>query len=355
MQARHCFLYNRGQGENFMKILFTSFYLFDLENKQVQKKEITDDFRLFIEEYIEYAHMNEKNKSYMIRNTNTSVVSMIQTILLNQEQWENQTKEIAKKLLEAEEMAQAKIYRMGQNIKKGSLIQALIEKGDSEYEYVIAKIEHSTWIDGQDLSVNYGFSKDKKSLWKSALFPIYKMDTQLVFETIQVYSDTMAKYWTVSFLELDEERNDSKNTYAAFKAMDAELKSAIEPISKHDYVQLSSELQNMMNTPQELDYDTCVDQILENYHPSEDEVEKEVMKDCLLALPERKKFDKQFKVVPESLNNRKTKKFKLSKGIELTVRSDAVEYPEKIVSTLVDGRRVLQIICEDEDTYETFH
>lgn len=128
MQQRHCFLYNREQGEIFMKFLFSSFYLLDLENKQVQKKEITDDFQLFIEEYIEYAHMNEKNKSYTIRNTNTSVVSMIQTLILDQEQWDYQSKEIAKKLLEAEEMAQAKIYRMGSNIKKGSLIQALIEK-----------------------------------------------------------------------------------------------------------------------------------------------------------------------------------------------------------------------------------
>ncbi len=338
-----------------MKLLFTSFYLLDLENKQVQKKNITEDFQSFIEEYIEYAQMNEKNKAYTIRNTSTSVVSSIQTIVLNQAQWEDKSKEIAKKLLEAEELAQAKIYRMGSNVKKGSLIQALIEKNTDEYEYVIAKIEHSSWIDGQDLTVNYGFSKDKKSLWKSAIFPIYKMDTQIIFETVQVYSDTMAKYWTVSFLELDEERNDSKNTYSAFKAIDSELKSAIAPVSPHDYVQLSSELQNVMNTPQDLNYNDCVEQILENYHPNEEEIEKEVIKDCLLALPERKKFDKQFKVVPESLNNKRSKKFKLSKGIELTIRSDAIEYPEKIVSTLVDGRRVVQILCEDEDTYETFH
>ncbi len=338
-----------------MKLLFTSFYLLDLENKQVQKKNITEDFQSFIEEYIEYAQMNEKNKAYTIRNTSTSVVSSIQTIVLNQAQWEDKSKEIAKKLLEAEELAQAKIYRMGSNVKKGSLIQALIEKNTDEYEYVIAKIEHSSWIDGQDLTVNYGFSKDKKSLWKSAIFPIYKMDTQIIFETVQVYSDTMAKYWTVSFLELDEERNDSKNTYSAFKAIDSELKSAIAPVNPHDYVQLSSELQNVMNTPQDLNYNDCVEQILENYHPNEEEIEKEVIKDCLLALPERKKFDKQFKVVPESLNNKRSKKFKLSKGIELTIRSDAIEYPEKIVSTLVDGRRVVQILCEDEDTYETFH
>lgn len=338
-----------------MKILYTSLHILDLENKMVSKKEMPDDFHHFIEEYIEYADTNEKNKFYTIRSENTKVVSSIQKMLLNQECWEEESKEIAKKLLESEEMAQAKIYRMGSNIKKGSLIQALIEKETDEYLYVIAKIEHSKWFDGQDLSIKYGFSGDKKSLWKSAVFPLYKMDTQIVFETVKIYSDTMAKYWTVSFLELDEARDDSKNTYSAFKAVDSELKSAIEPVSKHDYVQLSSELQNVMNTPQELDYNSCIDTILDSYTPSEEGIEKEVIKDCLYALPERKKFDTQFKVVPESLNNKRTKKFKLSKGIELTIRSDAVEYPDKIVSTLVDGKRVVQIICEDEDTYETFH
>ncbi len=81
---------------------------------------------------------------------------------------------------------------------------------------------------------------------------------------------------------------------------------------------------------------------------------KDVIKDCLLALPERKNFDTEFKVVPESLNNKRTKKFQLSQGIELTIRSDAIEYPDKIVSTVVDGKRVIQIVCEDDDTYDAF-
>ena len=48
------------------------------------------------------------------------------------------------------------------------------------------------------------------------------------------------------------------------------------------------------------------------------------------------------------------KKFQLSQGIELTIRSDAMEYPDKIVSTVVDGKRVIQIVCEDDDTYDAF-
>ena len=312
-----------------MTILYTSFHILDLDNDTVQKKEMPEEFQGFVKEYIEYANSNEKNKMYTIHDEQTQVVSCIRQMALNQEKCEVLTDSIADKLLMSEKLAQAKIYRMGSNVKKGSLIQALVSK-------------------------KYGFSGDKKSLWKSAVFSMYEINSHIVFKDVKAYSDTMAKYWTVSFLELDEARDDAKNTYSAFKAVDNELKSAVEPVSKKDYVKLSSELQNVMNTPQQLNYNQCIDNLIDSYSFSEEEIEKDVIKDCLLALPERKNFDTEFKVVPESLNNKRTKKFQLSQGIELTIRSDAMEYPDKIVSTVVDGKRVIQIVCEDDDTYDAF-
>ena len=74
----------------------------------------------------------------------------------------------------------------------------------------------------------------------------------------------------------------------------------------------------------------------------------------LLKIAYQHFLNTEFKVVPESLNNKRTKKFQLSQGIELTIRSDALEYPDKIVSTVVDGKRVIQIVCEDDDTYDAF-
>lgn len=337
-----------------MTILYTSFHILDLDNDMVQRKEMPEEFQVFVKEYIEYANSNEKNKMYTIHDEQTQVVACIRQMALNQDKCEVLTDSIADKLLTSERLAQAKIYHMGSSVKKGSLIQVLIQNSSDELLYVVAKVEYSKWYDGSDLSKKYGFSGDKKSLWKSAVFSMYEINSHIVFKDIKVYSDTMAKYWTVSFLELDEARDDAKNTYSAFKAVDNELKSAVEPVSKKDYVKLSSELQNVMNTPQQLNYNQCIDQLIDSYSFSEEEIEKDVIKDCLLALPERKNFDTEFKVVPESLNNKRTKKFQLSQGIELTIRSDAMEYPDKIVSTVVDGKRVIQIVCEDDDTYDAF-
>lgn len=337
-----------------MTTLYTSFHILDLDNDTVQKKNMPEEFQSFVKEYIEYANANEKNKMYTIHDEQTQVVSCIRQMVLKQDQCDVLSDSIADKLLTCEKMAQAKIYRMGSNVKKGSLIQALIQNANDEYLYIIAKVEHSKWYDGNDLSKKYGFSGDKKSLWKSAVFSMYEINDHIIFKDIKVYSDTMAKYWTISFLELEEARDDAKNTYSAFKAVDNELKNAIEPISKKDYVNLSSQLQNVMNTPQQLNYNQCIDNLIDSYSFNEEEIEKDVIKDCLLALPERKNFDTDFKVVPESLTNKRTKKFHLAQGIELTIHSDALEYPDKIISTIVDGKRVIQIVCDDEDTYEAF-
>ncbi len=54
-----------------------------------------------------------------------------------------------------------------------------------------------------------------------------------------------------------------KIKYPAFKAVDNELKSG-EPVSKKDYVKLSSELQNVMNTPQQLNYNQCIDNLIDS-------------------------------------------------------------------------------------------
>ena len=57
-----------------------------------------------------------------------------------------------------------------------------------ELLFVVAKVEHSKWYDGSDLSKKYGFSGDKKSLWKSAVFSMYEINSHIVFKDVKAYS-----------------------------------------------------------------------------------------------------------------------------------------------------------------------
>lgn len=337
-----------------MKILFKSFHIIDVEDSICIEKEIPEDFDSFIQDYYDFACNNDKNKEYQIIREDSDVVHCISQMGMLEDRRKECSKQIAEHLLECEKLAQSKIFQTGTNVKKGSLVQALIDKEDGTMQYLLAKVEHSKWYDGNDLSINYGFAGDKNNIWKSAVFKFYEVNGQILFDRIQVFNDTKSKYWYLSFLQVEEVRDDFSNTLKAYQAIDTELKSTVKSVSPRDYVVLSTEVQNTMNQSQPMDYDSYIEDLMDNYQPTNEEIQKDVIKECLLNLPQRKKFDTEFVTVPQSIQNKRTKKFKIAEGVELTIRSDAKEFGSRIISTMSDGKRILQIYCDDNETYEAF-
>lgn len=337
-----------------MKIVNKSFHVIDMNQETVSSRDVQESLNPFIQDYFEYVQKDERKKSFQVKDTSLVVADAISRIVMQKDSFEEMSNRVAEKLLEAEKMVEGKIYPMDTHVRKGSLLQAVFLMDDETYRYLIAKVEYSQWFDGANLSTSYGFSEDKKNIWKYALFNIYEINDHIIFDDVKVYNDTKAKYWTVSFLELDEKRDDAKNTYKAYQAVDTELKSAILPHSKRDYVCLSEKLQETMNTPHELSYIECVDSLMDSYDPAVEEIQKDVIKESLMALPSRKKFDSNFQVIPSSITNKRTKKFKIAPGVELHIESQAKQYTKRIVSTMSNGHKVLQIICDDDDTYDAF-
>lgn len=125
---------------------------------------------------------------------------------------------IADRLLRKEKEAQSHVGRMNINVRKGSLIQVLLFDQDSEtYKYLIAKVEHCEFVDDSDYSFKTGFSKDKKTIWKSCLIDLFDPSAE-TFDA-KIFSDTKAKYWSMDFLELIELIDDETNTVNSFKAI----------------------------------------------------------------------------------------------------------------------------------------
>ena len=80
------------------------------------------------------------------------------------------------------------------NVQKGSLIQALLYDDERDkYTYLLAKVEHTDFVDDSDFSFKSGFSKDMKKLWKSCIFEIDDLNAS-IFQA-KVYSNNVAKYW----------------------------------------------------------------------------------------------------------------------------------------------------------------
>lgn len=115
---------------------------------------------------------------------------------------DNVEKEIACRLVQSEIKVQEAINKLGVKVKRGSLVQALIQEENAdltEFLYLIAKVEHSEWIDEADLLTKIGFSSGKKNIWKSCIFECFSRENNILVGSAKVYVDATTKYWHDSF------------------------------------------------------------------------------------------------------------------------------------------------------------
>lgn len=132
-----------------------------------------------------------------------------------------------------------------------------------------------------------------KTVWKSCLFEITDIDATSY--TARIYSNTVAKYWSDDFLELDEMVSDESNTSKAFKAIESTLNRNIRSIAPRDHTVIRNAVISYFKNHEHFDYAVMLDSILDGYQVTDLSEEKlETLKEKLAELPERKHFDRQF-------------------------------------------------------------
>jgi hypothetical protein len=261
---------------------------------------------------------------------------------------------IANRLLRKEIEAQGRIGQMDTDVQKGSLIQALLfDETDDSYTYLLAKVEHSDWVDDADFSFKTGFSKDKKTIWKSCLFDLANADVEI---NAKIYSNTVAKYWWDGFLELDEMISDESNTIKAFKAIEETLNRNIRGSAPQDYTVIRNSVISYFKGNTHIDYNNMMDTILGQYQPSDLTEEKLAsLKQKLSELPQKRNFDHQFNSVPNIINARIKKIYKVNDGIEIKITDEIKDLRQTISAYQdYDGTRYIKIKTNNEETYQSF-
>lgn len=347
-------------------LVFRSLHNIDLASNTVTNKQIPNDFASFTNDYLRFARENSNTKRYAVVDVNTQVVSCIRQIVQsilkvqvseeeNQREMELLARSIVERLLRSEIAAQEKIEQMNKYIKKGSLLQALIRDNNdnSSYTYIIAKVEHSEWFDGDSLQKSFGFPTEKKNVWKSAVIPLYVTEGEYQFCSIRVYTDNEARYWAREFLEVEEEKSDETNTKCAFEAIDRELRLSLKKDHPRDYYILRNSVIQTMKTPQTINYN--INGLIGGYVPEDENVNTSLIQTRLLKLPEKKNFDTQFTTVPRAIVARKKLKFAPAEGIEINIDGSIDDYRNAIVAGVDENqKRILMVRCSDEATYKAF-
>lgn len=341
-----------------MKIINKSIHIVDYAKKELFKREIPDSFDDFINELIDHINENKYVRNYKTFSNNTEVIGSILKILnsqLDENFVSTQIDIIAKRLLNKEIDTSNRMKRLGTEVQKGSLIQALLHDENNDiYIYVLAKVEHNDFVDDKDFSFKTGFSKSKKTIWKSCLFDLTDPESENF--NAKIYSDTGAKFWSDDFLELDMINNNEDNTLKAFRAMENTLNSALKNVATKDQTTLRNTIISYFRSNDFINYKEMIEEVLGSYDPIE-ATKKDIssLKEKMLELPEKKGFDFQFNSVSNVIKNRIKKEYPVNNGIELKI-TDAIDDITKTITAHREsnGERYLRIITNNDETYNRF-
>lgn len=341
-----------------MESIIQTIRIIDYVNNVVYVRETPETFSDYVRQLIAYINGNTSIREYRTRSANTEVISCILDIVKNQVDDDFVTSKIdfiANRLLLKECVAQTSVAHMNTNVQKGSLIQTLLyDEEKDRYTYLLAKVEHTDFVDDSDFTFKSGFSKDMKKLWKSCIFEID--DIAAVNFSAKVYSNTAAKYWYDNFLELEQVVSDEVNTDKAFRAIDSTLNRNVKNIAPRDHVLLRNALSAYFKSNDFIDYEIMVKSTLESYHPVELEQEKmNKVIEKIRELPDKHNFDRQFNTVSSAINARIRKLYDVCQGVQLKI-TDAIDDFDDTIKAYrdTDGNRYIRIKTDNDLTFRRF-
>ena len=344
-----------------IKNLYTSLHNLDLEEDAPIRKDISTDFDEFIKGYIKTTINSKTSRDYTIRDPNRTTINCVSKILeevlrqgkvlSDKKNVDELADSIAKKLLDSEKMAQKQAKNIAE-IQKGSIVQSLVQ-GEDGYIFIIAKVEHSEWYDVEGFVKQFGIP-DKVNVWKSAVMKLDFKDNATVFTSIKCYINTKAKYWTESFLDIQEKNNDSANTKAVMRAFDKVL-HPLKELSPKDYYNLKNTVNKELQTNQLINYSDMVSNLLDNYEPASEKVNVGNLKEGLLALMVKNKFDTQFYSDPKEVKKCGILKIPVSSTIDVLIKDPLQDWESSFfIKKMSDGRNYLMISCENPETLRSF-
>ena len=346
-----------------MQILYSSLHNLDMAQDRPVRKAIPTDFNAYMDAYIKFAATeNDSSREYNPIDANRTVLRCVSSIysdvlhqgdaVTDEDNLQELTDSIALKLLDVEKAVQERIGQMT-DVQKGSIVQALLLDDDG-YKYVIAKVEHSEWYDGETLEKNLGFPGENKRVWKSAVIGLDIANDAVIFSSIKIYVNHPAKYWSADFLEVQEAKTDAVNTKAVLHAVEKVLKPVKES-SLQDYYNLRNTVVHELQSEQTINYPDMVGRLLDNYEPASETVNVSEIKEKLLNAREKDGFDTQFHTDPKSIKGSGRIKIFISPSIDVLVKEGIPNWKDGfLVHEKTDGRTFLMIRCNDQKTLTSF-
>ncbi|QWQ16694.1 nucleoid-associated protein [Providencia rettgeri] len=332
-----------------VQLLKSALFNVSIKDNSVLERTIehNDDFVRYCKNVLQELVDTKRNKSYKFKDTNELVPRHVVSLIENQDDWEERTKNIAEKLLNVEIDVQARMEHLDIEIQKGALLILLLLI-DNEKRFAILKIEHNGFLDENDVKLKQGLP-EKTRLQKTCLACINSNNNEIEQLLISDSGKGISEYWWNRFLSTEELSNSEKNTTNAFMSIDNFLRKEIKDKSPADYWLIRNDTISYFRNNETFAFNDFVEKIKSHKFENEElENQKDQFITKLNKLPEdnRKGFDTQFELSAKVLKARMKKTIILDENFELKINGEITDFSNKIKADIDSVGKYIKIYTD---------
>jgi hypothetical protein len=340
-----------------MDVLFKKAFKFNLDNLSVVEMPIpvptqqdldnaVYTFDAYLNELIKTVLDDDRSKKFLFPDVNSAIKTDMSQIVV--EASRNQAaKSVAERLLSEERSAEAKVEHLKIEIQKGIVVQALVNYGTATY-YLIIKAEHQDYMNENDNRKSTGLPI-KKKIFKSFSA---KLDADMLPVDAMV-GDTTARistYWWDDFLKLIPERTDEYNTLTAFDAFERKIFNRMKDQHPEDMMTLRNATLSYFRSHDEFVLADYLNEVVNTYHPADEELDVPKMVEKINALPEAEEFEPRFIIKRDNLKKRIKRTVRLNDQLNLVMLGEVT--PGTVYSIKKNGIKYVRI--QSDEGYEQF-
>ncbi|MEZ4801507.1 MAG: nucleoid-associated protein [Gelidibacter sp.] len=308
-----------------------SLHFLDVSKNEIESVALDADkhnIQEYVGDLIEEILDSPNKRKYTFKPGNTQVKSSIQDIIEEIETVDEVLLNNAKRLLEKEIVAEAKVKRMGRKVQRGSLLHIYFSQNGND-RVLICKVDHDEILNEITFEKDRGLNT-KKKIFKS--FLIY-MGTDDKNEEIYLNDKNNSVYWWSEFLELEQVNTNERNTEQAVE----KITSLIDTYKKKkrefllDGIIIRNNAIGYFRTNKNFNFSEFMEKVFEDYSPYNENFPINKLRDSISGLIKNEKFDSQFKIAPNKINKRIITELKLSSGIFLRISDFVQNLEEKLI------------------------
>lgn len=309
------------------------------------------DFDTYLKGLVNLITTGSSGRNFRFDSETTEVRGQIAKIISG-EDFSPIATTIVNRLLKKEQEAQAKMLKLGVEIQKGIVVQALVTENNFN-KLIICKADHSDFLNEINFTITRGLPL-KKKVFKAFVCSLNNDQTVtnvLVYDT----NPSLSHYWWKDFLELTKVYSDEDNTENAFEAIDKGVFTKLKKKHPQDYMHLRNSTVRYFRANDNFDMQEFLDTAIGNYTPFDSRLDVAEIKTQIRQLPAKPRtpFDEQFTIVKAKVRAKFLNTIPLTSQIDLHLKED-IPNLETIITAEKDADGTRYVKIKSEQGYQYF-